>query len=257
MATDQPPKPVHTLILDAGPLIKGEPSISTLLQQCEMLVTISSVISEIRDQETRARLQTTVVPFLNLRTPRPQSIKFISDFARKTGDLSVLSRTDIQLLALAYDVECERNEGDWRLRNTPGQRRTNGPPPSKSSPVDQTEGVNSTGKDAAESLPANSDQSPSDTNAVASTIPESSIQVETGTHQESTQLDTLAEDLQNLQIESNDISETEETAKDSDSEGWITPSNIKRKQNEQTNTNSSNTTEPKTMQAVRANYIVL
>ncbi|KAE9364434.1 D-site 20S pre-rRNA nuclease [Stipitochalara longipes BDJ] len=128
MATDAP-KLIHCIVLDAGPIIKNEPSVSTLLGQAEALYTIPAVIDEIRDAVTRARIENTLLPFLKLRSPRPASIKVISDFARKTGDLEVLSRPDIHLMALAYELECERNHGDWRLRSTPGQKGPNGVKP--------------------------------------------------------------------------------------------------------------------------------
>ena len=125
----EPRKPVHTIILDAAPLLNNDPTISTLLSKSESLFTTPAVISEIKDKQARARLEVTTIPFLTIRTPNPVSIKFVSDFARKTGDLSVLSKPDIQVLALAYELECERNHGDWRLRNVPGQKSLNGLPP--------------------------------------------------------------------------------------------------------------------------------
>lgn len=124
-------KPIHTVVLDAAPIIRGEPGISSLLLQCEEIVSTPEVIREIRDEATRSRLQTTLMPFLTLRNPTPNSVKVITDFARKTGDLAVLSRVDIHLLALSYEIECEKNGGDWRLRSVPGQKRTNGPSPAK------------------------------------------------------------------------------------------------------------------------------
>jgi RNA-binding protein NOB1 len=123
------PKPIQCLVLDAGPIIKNEPPLSTLLRQAETLFTTPAVIEEIRDAVTRARIESTLLPFLTLRSPRLSSIKFVSDFARRTGDLEVLSRPDIQLMALAYELECEKNHGDWRLRSVPGQKRLNGAPP--------------------------------------------------------------------------------------------------------------------------------
>jgi RNA-binding protein NOB1 len=125
-------KQIHTIVLDAGPIIRGDPGVSTLLQQCEQIVSTPAVIAEIRDEATRSRLSTSLLPFLVQRNPKPDSVKTITDFARKTGDLAVLSRVDLQLLALSYELECERNGGDWRLRQAPGQKRTNGPPPPKS-----------------------------------------------------------------------------------------------------------------------------
>ncbi|PQE24177.1 hypothetical protein CJF31_00002405 [Rutstroemia sp. NJR-2017a BVV2] len=128
MATDTP-KPIHSLVLDAGPIIKNNPAVSSLIAQAEFIYTIPAVVDEIRDEVTRSRVQTTLLPLLTLRSPRPASIKTISEFARKTGDLEVLSRPDIHLMALAYELECERNNGDWRLRSVPGQQRLNGAPP--------------------------------------------------------------------------------------------------------------------------------
>lgn len=134
-------KAVHTIVLDAGPILKNDPAVSSLLARSEYLVTVPSVISEIRDSATRTRVETLLLPFLTLRSPTPRSIKTISDFARKTGDLAVLSKPDIQILALAYEIECERNGGDWRLRRVPGQKGTNGAPPKKHEIVLHTSGV--------------------------------------------------------------------------------------------------------------------
>jgi len=44
----------------------------------------------------------------------------VTEFAKKTGDYGVLSVTDIHLLALTYELECELNHGDWRLFKEPG-----------------------------------------------------------------------------------------------------------------------------------------
>jgi RNA-binding protein NOB1 len=85
----------------------------------------------VRDEAARSRFQTTWSPFLKLRNPRPESIEFVTNFARRTGDLQVLSKPDIHLLALTYDLEVERNGGDWRLRNEPNQKRVNGKPPGR------------------------------------------------------------------------------------------------------------------------------
>ncbi|KFY82441.1 hypothetical protein V500_10543, partial [Pseudogymnoascus sp. VKM F-4518 (FW-2643)] len=99
------PKPIHTLVLDAAPLITNTPPISTLLLQSSELYTVPQVLAEIRDAAARSRLETTVLPFLKLRTPRPASVKAVTDFARRTGDLEVLSRPDVLVLALSYELE--------------------------------------------------------------------------------------------------------------------------------------------------------
>lgn len=122
-------KPIHSLVVDTGPIIQNDPTVSTLIAQADNLYTIPSVIDEIRDEVTRTRVETTLLPFLKLRSPKPESIKFVSDFARRTGDLEVLSRPDIHLLALTYELELENNGGDWRLRKTPAQKSVNGKSP--------------------------------------------------------------------------------------------------------------------------------
>lgn len=133
--TPSPPsstlKPIHSLVLDTGPLIKNDPPVDVLRARSEQLYILPSVIPEVRDAATRSRLETAVLPFVKVRAPKPESVKFISGFARRTGDLEVLSRPDLEILALTYELECERNGGDWRLRNTPGQKTLNGRPPAK------------------------------------------------------------------------------------------------------------------------------
>ncbi|KAH7389030.1 Nin one binding Zn-ribbon like-domain-containing protein [Cadophora sp. MPI-SDFR-AT-0126] len=149
--TTETSKPIHSLILDSGPIIKNDPHVSTILGQAENLYTIPAVLDEIRDAVTRARLESTLLPFLKLRSPRPVSVKVITDFARKTGDLEVLSRPDIHLMALAYELECERNNGDWRLRSDPNQKKINGEPPK---PAEESE------KDNLKEVPVQSVEAP-------------------------------------------------------------------------------------------------
>ena len=124
-------KAIHTIVLDTGAIIRNHPTVSSLIAQAEEIITVPAIVSEIRDAVTRSRVETTLMPFLKLRSPNPNSIKFVTDFARRTGDLAVLSKPDIQIIALAYELECERNGGDWRLRKAPGQKGVNGAPPKK------------------------------------------------------------------------------------------------------------------------------
>ncbi|KAF2851864.1 hypothetical protein T440DRAFT_447216 [Plenodomus tracheiphilus IPT5] len=120
MATSPPDKkPIHSLILDTGPLIKNTVSISTIINAAEELYTTPAILSEIRDEATRSRVQTTLVPFLKIRNPSPASYEAVIAFSKKTGDYSVLSRQDLGILALAYEVHCERNGGNYGLREAP------------------------------------------------------------------------------------------------------------------------------------------
>jgi len=267
-------KQIHTVVLDAGPIIRGEPSVSSLLQQSDELVSTHAVISEIKDESARSRLQTSLLPFLTLKDPNPKSIKLISDFARKTGDFAVLSRTDIEILALAYELECERNGGDWRLRSTPGQRRTNGPPPQKaenSSFSDVSGNVNTdtgilddtnTSREAADSaLVAPTDnaiQKFTTDEDLSSASNESRVshvtsQLEYSPHQDdhdniaNESTEDVAQQIADVNL--TDPNEPNQTSAESDSEGWITPNNIKKHQAKEASKESASVTpEPKTMQ---------
>jgi RNA-binding protein NOB1 len=100
-------------------LIKNTVSISTIINAAEELWTTPAILSEIRDEATRSRVQTTLIPFLKIRNPSPASYDAVIAFSKKTGDHAVLSRQDLGILALAYEVHCERNGGNWGLREVP------------------------------------------------------------------------------------------------------------------------------------------
>lgn len=112
-------KPVHSIIIDTGPLIHNTVSISTIINTAEVLYTTPAIIAEIRDPATRSRVETTLLPFLNVKTPSPASFEAVSEFAKKTGDFPVLSKQDLGILALAYEVHCEKRGGSFGLRTVP------------------------------------------------------------------------------------------------------------------------------------------
>jgi RNA-binding protein NOB1 len=273
MATSTP-KPIHSLVLDAGPIIKNEPPVSTLLGQAETLFTIPAVIGEIRDAVTRARIESTLLPFLTLRSPRPESIKILSDFARRTGDLEVLSRPDIHLMALAYELECERNHGHWRLRSVPGQKRLNGAPPESLKGDTPREIPGATAAESFKEHDAEQASAPESRGAWETSIPTAAIPPSTT---EST-TNGLEEKLEIAHIDSSESQATKEPVPEvlpitpegsiesttpsdpsiqevqdsesegSDDEGWITPLNLQECQEKDTNGSTEPQAEPKTMQ---------
>ncbi|KKA20691.1 Proteasome maturation ans ribosome synthesis protein Nop10 [Rasamsonia emersonii CBS 393.64] len=261
--TAAPPKPVHTLVLDAGPLLKNVPPLSSLLAQAEELVTTPSVINEIRDPDARSRIETMYMPFLKQRTPTAKSISVLSEFARKTGDRPVLSKVDIEVLALAYEIECERNGGDWRLRSVPGQKGLNGKPPGKEEEKKQQEGE----EKKEESEPADTQEKAEDGNTNGTQVDEVAKDLEKTTldenpkpsedHSENAPADDTPSAEQTdesapapaQEAEAEAEAEVEEDEpEDSDSEGWITPSNIKKRQAQDEGISASATPEPKVMQ---------
>lgn len=64
------------------------------------------MVSEIRDKATRRRLA--VLPYeLRFKEPFPEYVRLVTEFSKKTGDYPSLSATDIQVLALTYQLEAE------------------------------------------------------------------------------------------------------------------------------------------------------
>ncbi|KAF2966188.1 hypothetical protein GQX73_g7362 [Xylaria multiplex] len=240
-AETTPSKPIHALILDAGPLIKNDPPVSTLLAQAHELYTLPSVVSEIRDAATRSRVETTLLPFLKLRSPRPASIKFVTDFARRTGDLEVLSKPDIHLMALAYELECEMNGGDWRLRKTPGQKGVNGKSPAQ---LEKEKAEGSSNPEAAEEVPAPETQGSEESTKTEEVVSEESPLLDPAAQQTEpiVEQETITETLESLSLEQSatptvdsatentTTDETKAEEEDDDEEGWITPDNLKKHQ---------------------------
>ncbi|XP_043350658.1 RNA-binding protein NOB1 isoform X2 [Dermochelys coriacea] len=90
------------VVADAGAFLRGAP----LQDFGRNIYTIKEVVSEIRDKETRRRLA--VLPYqLHFKQPFPEYVKLVTDFSKKTGDYPSLSATDLQVLALTYQLEAE------------------------------------------------------------------------------------------------------------------------------------------------------
>ncbi|KAL8672073.1 MAG: hypothetical protein Q9168_003468 [Polycauliona sp. 1 TL-2023] len=229
-------KPIHTVVLDAGPMLKNDPSISSLLAKADRLVTVPAVIPEIRDATARARIETTWLPFLDTIAPTPQSLKIITDFARRTGDLAVLSKPDLQILALTYELE-SRASGLSNIRTFPRQKLEKPKPPASS-------------KDSADTLPSNV----AGDAVLDQDRPKNDIETESLVHSEGVTNGEnphvvpheLAESTKSLHISDAPLDPMNLVQKnadvnapngppsledsDSDSDGWITPANIQKHQ---------------------------
>ena len=238
-----PCKPVHTVVLDAGPLLKNEPTSSTLTSQCENLFTIPSVIAEIRDKNARSRVEITLLPFLTIRSPSEKSLRFVTDFSRKTGDLAVLSRTDLLCLALTYELECEQNGGDWRIRDAPNAPRTKGTnrePPLKEQAAFEGESIAAIPLPTVETQPTG-DIRKSQESEIIATSDQGCASFGTQDTAEADEDKAASEGLGNLKPLDDGLQQSiaaeagPETSKSeqieadpdsSDSEGWITPKNL-------------------------------
>lgn len=110
---------VNALVLDATPLITHP--YTHYQNYAKYFYTTPTVFAEIKDANARKNLEIwKSLGTLNLVHPKQTSIDRVSQFARLTGDYSVLSANDIHILALTYELEIENNKGDWRLRKKPG-----------------------------------------------------------------------------------------------------------------------------------------
>ncbi|KAI4196590.1 MAG: hypothetical protein LQ350_006462 [Teloschistes chrysophthalmus] len=237
------------MVLDAGPMLRNDPPISSLLAKADRLVTVPAVISEIRDATARSRVEATWKPFLDIVSPSSQSLKIVSDVARKTGDLAILSRPDLDILALTYELELQRN-GSSNIRTVPGQKLEKEGPATKEN--------ESTGALKASDI---EDKNSEPSVGITSDRTQSGVPVQEVTHVSKSALDTtdLSDAAASLQIlndtrqeyleptpisASADASNTvspPEADSDSDAEGWITPSNILKHQAKDAR---SNTTQP-------------
>lgn len=196
-------------------------------------------------------MQTTLLPFLTLRSPRPESIRFVTDFSRRTGDLEVLSKPDIHLLALTYELELERNGGDWRIRRDPGQKGLNGKPPSASTGKDEEGPVPVDDREHQEVAVEVEAEAPTTEDAQATLSdalpPAEDIPTEPSTVTPDQFSETVAQEESNVESKLDELNLDEPLAEqprqeddgtgvpadedsEDDSDGWITPSNLKAHQ---------------------------
>ncbi|KAG6821516.1 hypothetical protein H0H93_000025 [Arthromyces matolae] len=99
------------LVLDAGPLL----SLSPLRGLAETYITVPQVLSELKDKRARQHFeQLGLLSGVNVRVQSPDaaSIAHTIQWAKKTGDYSVLSHADICVLALTYSLHQEAKKED-------------------------------------------------------------------------------------------------------------------------------------------------
>ncbi|CAH1779731.1 unnamed protein product [Owenia fusiformis] len=109
---------VKHVVADSGAFLRN----AALHDIGEKVYSIPEVVQEIRDKETKQRLQ--VLPYeLVFREPSTQSIHIVSEFAKKTGDYRSLSAVDIKVLALTYQLEKEQ-VGIDHIKTQPERKAT-------------------------------------------------------------------------------------------------------------------------------------
>ncbi|KAF8639843.1 hypothetical protein AX17_001098 [Amanita inopinata Kibby_2008] len=109
MATLQRPRCKH-LVLDAGPLLSFTP----LRGLAESFYTAPQVLSELKDKRAREHLeQLGLMSGVNvvIKSPDAESLAHVTQWAKRTGDYSVLSHPDLCILALTYSLHEKGKEG--------------------------------------------------------------------------------------------------------------------------------------------------
>lgn len=207
---------IRALVLDTAPFLSHSTPPTSLLSRAERVYTTSAVISEIKDAQARARLDTQWLPFITIRNPRAESIKRVSNLASKTGDKEVLSGTDLGVLGLAVELECELRGGDGWMRKdeSVGKKEVvTGRAPSNAEE----------GPERSENMPEESKNGENEAACGGETLEEKMAKVE---------ISGLEAIPSSLEVEEAEPEESEATesqdSSDSDDGEWITPSNINK-----------------------------
>jgi UPF0271 protein len=79
--------------------------------------TTPSVVEELRDLRSKCRFETLLATGLIVMEPSDPSRARVRKAARETGDAPVLSPTDVDLLALALDLEGTVVTDDFAIQN--------------------------------------------------------------------------------------------------------------------------------------------
>ncbi|OWF37986.1 RNA-binding protein NOB1-like [Mizuhopecten yessoensis] len=253
---------VQNVIADAGAFIRNAP----LQSIGEKIYSLPEVVNEIRDKATRQRLQ--VLPYqLHFRQPSSESIRFVTEFAKKTGDYRSLSAVDIKVMALTYQLEKEV-VGSSHIKITPDRKiewnatrkmlekptdiagfyissKANKSRTSSECTSDIIETRGDEAHDTQEVMTSLENQKnvnsnceniepvekDSKTNTDSSCLQDSNTENEDCENDSSSRLlaegDTLSADILEEESEEEEEEEDEDDDDDDDDDGWITPSNIK------------------------------
>ena len=110
-----PPKSVSSVVLDTGAFIYR----AAYWDIADEVLTTPDVIAEVKDAESKLFLANAPFP-ITVREPSADGLRAVSEFAKLTGDYAALSKQDLGILALAYDVDVALHGGSTdHLRAAP------------------------------------------------------------------------------------------------------------------------------------------
>ncbi|KAL7675286.1 hypothetical protein ACOME3_001549 [Neoechinorhynchus agilis] len=123
MTTDEFSKPpFEHLIIDTSGLINSIRFESI----CQKAYTTQSALNEVKNKQLRKRLATSALtcPII-LREPSEESCAIVRAIARRSGEYRSLSKIDIELMALTYDIHVENGGLPFRAPSQPPISRGN------------------------------------------------------------------------------------------------------------------------------------
>ncbi|KJE91960.1 ribosome biogenesis protein Nob1 [Capsaspora owczarzaki ATCC 30864] len=231
---------VDVLVVDSAAFIKGAP----LERMGREIYTLHEVVSELRDERTRERLQLPQLYTLKYRDPSDEAIAAVTSFASKTGDIRSLSQVDLKVMALTWMFEKERKGGVGHLRSEPTRdvRITSRPGPIVAAHAEHSGFYFPKKAGAAASAPATTSTStdtaveatPATSAAAAESAPceptSASAPTETPVESSEDAADaTTSKDASSASSAETAASNPENAEEDDDEDddaGWITPDNI-------------------------------
>ncbi|XP_038221299.1 RNA-binding protein NOB1 [Zerene cesonia] len=240
-------KLIKHLVVDTTAFIKAE----NLQNIAENIYTVQEVVDEITNDRQRRKL--VVLPYdLKVKDVFTESIKFITEFSKKTGDYTSLSATDIKVMALTYQMEKEI-VGIEHLKTEPTMQKTvkvTGLPGYKTE-SDNTKKIEKV--DETNTNTEKSDTTVGDTICDSSNSTCGSAVLNEDSNKDDDEdkklADEIAEQIKNMELrddkeaadlivkveesdEESEEYESESEEDDDDGSEWITPSNLKEKKKE-------------------------
>jgi len=80
--------------------------------------TTPKVVEEVKDPESRLFLEGLInAGKVKVLVPSKESVEAVKEAARRTGELEELSKADIEVLALAYELKATLLTDDYNLQN--------------------------------------------------------------------------------------------------------------------------------------------
>ncbi|XP_033928805.1 RNA-binding protein NOB1 [Melopsittacus undulatus] len=224
---------VAHVVADTGAFLSAAP----LQDLAQTLYTVPEVLAEIRDRRARRRLAALPCE-LRLRRPRPDLLRLVTEFSKKTGDYPSLSAADLQVLALTCQLQAETDGPDCLRWEPQDKVQVSSTPQHPEAPVHLAgfhlpskhkhhgKGQHQPGTEGS-TAPSESDEFSS---FLYWRVPLPSIEEELQELLSAQGISVSPGATEEHQRAEHEGSADEEEDEESDDEGWITPSNLKQVQ---------------------------